>query len=69
MVGFPTINLRPAYYKSGLDYFNQNKSKPNFVYDIGECQSESYKLITIKTFAMIDPIQHLHIHFGIMQDE
>ena len=32
-------------YKSGLDYFTQNKSKPNFVYDIGECQSESYNLI------------------------
>jgi DNA helicase II / ATP-dependent DNA helicase PcrA len=37
--------LDELIYKSGLDYFNQNKSKPNFVYDIGECQSESYNLI------------------------
>jgi DNA helicase-2/ATP-dependent DNA helicase PcrA len=37
--------LDQLIYKSGLDYFNQNKNKPNFVYDIGECQSESYNLI------------------------
>ena len=37
--------LDQLIYQSGFDYFNQNKSKPNFVYDIGECQSESYNLI------------------------
>ena len=37
--------LDQLIYEAGLEYFNQNKSKPNFVYDIGECQSESYNLI------------------------
>jgi DNA helicase II / ATP-dependent DNA helicase PcrA len=37
--------LDQLIYQSGLDYFTQNKSKPNFVYDIAECQSESYNLI------------------------
>ena len=37
--------LDQLIYKAGLDYFTQNKSKANFVYDIGECQSESYNLI------------------------
>ena len=36
--------LDQLIYKAGLDYYNQNKSKPNFIYDIGECQSESYNL-------------------------
>lgn len=37
--------LDQLIYQTGLDYFSQNKSKPNFVYDIAECQSESYNLI------------------------
>ena len=37
--------LDQLIYEAGLEYFTQNKSKPNFVYDIGECQSESYNLI------------------------
>jgi len=37
--------LDQLIYKAGLDYFTQNKSKANFVFDIGECQSESYNLI------------------------
>ena len=37
--------LDELIYKSGLDYFDKNKSKQNFDYDIGECQSESYNLI------------------------
>lgn len=37
--------LDQLIFQSGLDFYNQNKSKPNFVYDMGECQSESYNLI------------------------
>jgi len=42
--------LDQLIYKSGLDFFEQSQKKPafnkeQFVYDIGECQSESYNLI------------------------
>jgi DNA helicase-2/ATP-dependent DNA helicase PcrA len=37
--------LDQIIYKAGLDFYNQNEAKPNFDYDIGECQSESYNLI------------------------
>ncbi|WP_312324443.1 UvrD-helicase domain-containing protein [Soonwooa sp.] len=36
--------LDKLIYKAGLDFYNQNKSRKNFGYDISECQKESYNL-------------------------
>lgn len=34
--------------KAGLDFYNQHKDRPNFPFDLAECQFESYNLIRSK---------------------
>lgn len=34
--------------KAGLDFYNQHKDRPNFAFDLAECQFESYNLIRSK---------------------
>ena len=38
--------LDKLIYQAGRNYFANNKSQPNFNYDIEECQNESYNLIS-----------------------